>query len=379
VSASWVRGRRRYAALFLAASCGAAAAAIVVSSGSSTSSSSALPAPLRPSTGKAVYVSPSGNDSGPGTVRRPWRSIRHAIQTLTPGETAYLRAGTYIEGGRLNSLWWERSGSPSSPITIRGYPGESRRVIVKTRIELEGDYLRLAKLVIARNHAYSDFDGARTGDVGVWLAGRYDVLEHVEVRKGNMSGVFATGTYDQILASYIHDNGRHWNLDHGIYLAGSNQLVANNVIDHNFAYGVSIWPSCNACVITDNTLVQNGRSGILIAGGSSDSVAANNITAYNGEYGIRTFQIDGSGNEVVANLDYANKAGAYCVAECGGGASVSHALHGNPRFVVPGRDYRLRAGSPAIDAGIAAYAPPDDFNGTPRNRGTGPDLGAFER
>jgi hypothetical protein len=369
--------RYRYGALLLLLICGAVTAAILARDGTSTPAS--LQEPLAPSKGKVFYVSLSGSDRGPGTRRRPWRTIARAMSKLRAGQSAYVRAGTYEVGGENNSLYWDRSGSAGSPMTIRGYPGEAKRVIIKGRMVLEGDYLRLASMVIDRNHAYSEFDNARTGDVGVWLKGRYDALEHAEVRNGNMSGVYTTGDHDQILASYIHDNGHHEELDHGVYLGGSNQVVANNVIDHNLWYGLQVWPSCDACVITSNTFVHNGRAGLIIGGDSSGVVVANNISAFNAEYGIRTFELSGSGNEIVANLTYRNNSGAYCVDGCGGGASISRARHGNPRFIAPGGNYRLRAGSPAVNAGVEKYAPARDITGKRRPRGRGPDLGAYER
>jgi hypothetical protein len=48
-------------------------------------------------------------------------------------------------------------------------------------------------------------------------------------------------------------------------------------------------------------------------------------------------------------------------------------------FVDPAnRDLRLRAGSPAIDAGAGECAPEKDIAGTPRPQGSAIDLGAHE-
>ena len=41
-------------------------------------------------------------------------------------------------------------------------------------------------------------------------------------------------------------------------------------------------------------------------------------------------------------------------------------------------DFRLLAGSPAIDTGSATDAPSVDFDGTSRPQGNGVDMGAFE-
>ena len=51
---------------------------------------------------------------------------------------------------------------------------------------------------------------------------------------------------------------------------------------------------------------------------------------------------------------------------------------GLPDFVIDSGDYRLQDGSPAIDSGIAAGAPAEDIDGTPRPCGRSPDAGAYE-
>src|SRR5262249_27348249 len=51
----------------------------------------------------------------------------------------------------------------------------------------------------------------------------------------------------------------------------------------------------------------------------------------------------------------------------------------NPRFADSDSfDFRLQAGSPAIDAGLADRAPKLDFEGKPRPQGGGVDIGALE-
>src|SRR5712691_6477130 len=77
--------------------------------------------------GNTYYVSPSGSASNPGTLAAPFRTIQHGVNALSgPGDTLYIRAGTYSEGIVIPATL---AGTPSAPITIAGYPGDARPVI----------------------------------------------------------------------------------------------------------------------------------------------------------------------------------------------------------------------------------------------------------
>ena len=69
--------------------------------------------------GTDYYVSPTGDDANPGTFDQPWRTIQHAVENVEPGDTIWVRGGTYNEGVDI-----ETSGLPGLPITLIGYPGE---------------------------------------------------------------------------------------------------------------------------------------------------------------------------------------------------------------------------------------------------------------
>lgn len=75
-------------------------------------------------TGPAYYVDPTrGQDANDGSEKAPWKTINHALNQLAPGDTLYLRAGTYFE-----NVYCAVAGKPDAPVTIRAYPGE--RVII---------------------------------------------------------------------------------------------------------------------------------------------------------------------------------------------------------------------------------------------------------
>lgn len=75
----------------------------------------------RPKTvGPAKFVDAAkGNDANAGTEAAPWRTIGRAVTALEPGDTLYLRAGTYYETVTVAAL-----GTAEKPIVIRAYPGE---------------------------------------------------------------------------------------------------------------------------------------------------------------------------------------------------------------------------------------------------------------
>ena len=66
------------------------------------------------------HVANAGNDSGPGSLGSPWRTITASLGKLHAGDTLYVRQGTYFEHPVAAV-----SGSPSASIVVRSYPGET--------------------------------------------------------------------------------------------------------------------------------------------------------------------------------------------------------------------------------------------------------------
>lgn len=71
--------------------------------------------------GPAHFVDAArGNDASEGSKTQPWKTLGYALRQLDPGDTLYLRGGTYYEHPVLS-----QSGTEDAPITIQSYPGES--------------------------------------------------------------------------------------------------------------------------------------------------------------------------------------------------------------------------------------------------------------
>lgn len=74
------------------------------------------------------YVSPSGNDGNAGTIGSPFRNWQKLKDVLTPGDTGWIRGGTYTPTTATTLFkhcdWDGIVGTATSPIIIQNYPGE---------------------------------------------------------------------------------------------------------------------------------------------------------------------------------------------------------------------------------------------------------------
>ncbi len=62
----------------------------------------------------------TGNDSSPGSLEQPWKSITRAVGSLQPGDTVLVRGGLYRE-----SINAQINGTADKRITIKAYPSET--------------------------------------------------------------------------------------------------------------------------------------------------------------------------------------------------------------------------------------------------------------
>ena len=79
------------------------------------------------------FVSPTGSDGDPGTLERPFATVQRAQEATAPGDTVYIRGGTYVmrEGqiARKRGIWayvtfLDKSGTPDRRINYWAYRDE---------------------------------------------------------------------------------------------------------------------------------------------------------------------------------------------------------------------------------------------------------------
>ena len=173
--------------------------------------------------------------------------------------------------------------------------------------------------------------------------------------------------------NYIHDNQGQ-----GLFIKDgqvTNARVENNVFVHNsLEITVQFYDTINLQLF--NNTVWDNAANVQLRQGIRNVLVRNNL--------FQDLTVD-STSEAAAQVtqDYNVIGGGNW------GARGPHDIKGSPKFVnAAGYDYRLAAGSPGIDAGIADGAPPYDKACRPRydapdaNRGAGNppyvDMGALE-
>ncbi|HKE89846.1 MAG TPA: right-handed parallel beta-helix repeat-containing protein [Gemmatimonadales bacterium] len=353
------------------------------------------------STGKAFFVSASsGNDANTGTWSAPWKTLQKAFDALQPGQTAYLRAGTY--GAFCTSSTFSRAGTATAPITVAGYPYE--RAVLHGQIRIDGSYFRLTHIV-AEGPTCGTW-GATTQQGENMILMTPGLTHHVEVSNSEVyhdgwhAGISAGGDDIWILNNYIHDNGgfndtSQINTSHGIYYhVGTRGVVANNILEHNRAKGLSARFTANHILVINNTVVGNGRSGMDIAESTYAWTFANNIVMNNGNVndgvGINTGGSAGGTSNVEVNNIFWNN-GSSGTSHWNSNATVTNNIVANPLLVNPAssvpstthaaysNDYHLQAGSRALGFASRVYALPFALGWTCRPRSTGPDAGVYEQ
>jgi hypothetical protein len=155
------------------------------------------------------YVAPGGKDSNPGTILLPWRTIQKAANTLTAGDTVYIRTGTYPE-----RVVPQNSGSAASVITYAAYPGEAVTI-----------------------------DGS-----GVTLPDDLEGLFHIQ----GQSHIVVSGL--RVINAGPNDNNA------GILILGaSNVILENNATYNTVSSGIGVWASDHVTV--DGNRVEEAGGG----------------------------------------------------------------------------------------------------------------------
>ena len=391
--------------------------------------------------GDTYFVSTTGDDGNPGTQQQPWRTLQHAADAVAAGDTVFVLPGAFAGFDLRRAGTPDQpitfSAQPGTtidqdnPVTPDGINLEGVSYVVVEGFEVMG--ATRAGIRAALCH-HVTIRGNRTDLNGKWgiFTGFCDDLR-IEANQCSRSalehGIYVSNSSDRpaIRGNLIwsnHGNGIHINGDlsqggdgvitgavvernivfdngagggSGINADGvQDSRFQNNLLFQNHASGISLYridggaPSSGNQVL-HNTVLQasDGRWGLNIRDASGGNTIYNNIFynlhSFRGSISIDADSLPGTVSDHNAVMDRFTTDGGDTILSLAAWRAATgldlHSILSTPAALFADwlqADYHLAPGSPAIDLGTAALAPPADLEGTPRPIGPGYDAGAYE-
>jgi parallel beta-helix repeat protein len=340
---------------------------------------------------RQFYVAPTGRDSNDGSAAHPWATIAHAATLIAAGATVHVAPGTYT--GYITT---HTSGTSSARITYISDVQWGAKIVGNqvdhstwhnygNYVDIMGfELTSVGRIGLYNDGSFVRYIGNHVHDIAGPTSATCD-LGGAGIMHGNYSA-----SNDEMIGNFVHDIGlvnsaqcAGYVTVHGLYHANQRGRIVNNLVIHARDYGIHLYHSASAVVVANNTALENGASGLVVgnSGGGSDNntVVTNNLFAYNQDYGFRDDSgTTGPNNKYDNNLTFNNGYGTYVV----DGGTVNGNISTDPKFTnytgTSLGNYKLQAGSPAIDSGTTLNAPTIDLDGGPRPVGKGYDIGCYE-
>src|SRR3954464_9035064 len=214
------------------------------------------------------YVAPTTTGTPNGSITNPFTSFATAISTAAPGDTIYVRGGTYNLSSTI-SIGSSKNGTAANPYNLIAYPGESPVLDFRVEtysatnggqkgISLNGSYWRIKGLTIQY-----------AADNGLAIAGSNNIVEQVVARQNQDSGFLISGS-NQPSNNLLLNCDSYGNFDYGAlgenadgFAVKFRGLGPGNVISGARSYdngddGFDFWQAEHGVTVSNSWSFHNG-------------------------------------------------------------------------------------------------------------------------
>jgi parallel beta-helix repeat protein len=207
-----------------------------------------------PASAATLYVSTTGNDSNPGTVSLPLRSISKAAQAATPGSRVVVLGGVYREVVEIPV-----GGTAGSPITFE--PARGQQVIIDgsasppntSLVQISASYIGFKGFTI-RNSTRTGITAWGTHNVtitdnkvygsrraGIWVG-------HTDVGKSYNNLIERNEVWDNCQENRSRSWESGWPQAIGLH-ASDGSIVRRNRVYRNYCEGIGVQSTQNVRIL----------------------------------------------------------------------------------------------------------------------------------
>jgi len=356
--------------------------------------------------GTTYYVEKSGNDNNSGTISAPFQTIQKAANVVKPGDTVIVGDGSYTSSGET-IVTLSRSGTDGSPITFKSKNKFGAVFDGRDNATDNGFVFNNVSYVNLRDFEFEGFAfwtiHARVGSHHLEITGNHihDIGRLCTSTTYGLVGCYLEQVSDVVFSrNILHDIGRYANgengcsnsntnyknHDHGLYLNGVTNVVANNNLFYNIkGQSVHIYSynnkSSSNVKIVNNTFAFGNKyyvaGHIMMWGSLSNAVIANNIFYSQFGSGLQVYQGSFTYSNVVIKNNVTYLGNGMVNSGTASGVSIFNNFNKtDPKMVNPNAfNFKLQSSSPDINAGVGLGLLTDYSD----NSIVGlPDIGAFE-